>query len=334
MRTALGLVVALVLTMSSATSGWAQDGSPTATGPSVLSGLGLPELRIQLADGAIQVPEQVDAGLVLLVVENSLEFPSGVSFIQPPEGSSIDEVLGILGPPPAASPEAGAAPEGGEEMGPPPPLFYEMTWAGGAFAPPGGEAEVALTLTPGEWLVASDPESGLAPVTLTVGEGTTTETPEVPADATITMDDYQFQFPDEVAAGQQVWEVTNEFDQPHEMFIVRTPRRLTVDEVNQILTLEEDAELPPGLPNPAEFQDLGGVAPISEGQTVYVEMNLEPGAYAAVCFIPDQESGMPHAFKGMVTVFEIGEDGQQVDPPASPEPDEHDAHDAAATPES
>ena len=40
---------------------------------------------------------------------------------------------------------------------------------------------------------------------------------------------------------------------------------------------------------------------------------------------------MPHAFKGMVVVFEIGEDGQQVSPPESPVPDKHDA---AATPES
>jgi hypothetical protein len=59
MRNAFGLVVALALVLSSATSGWAQESSPAATGQSRLSELGPPELRIQLAERAIQVPDQV-----------------------------------------------------------------------------------------------------------------------------------------------------------------------------------------------------------------------------------------------------------------------------------
>jgi len=53
-------------------------------------------------------------------------------------------------------------------------------------------------------------------------------------------------------------------------------------------------------------------------------MNLEPGAYVAVCFMPDKEDGAPHALKGMVTVFEVPAEGQTVEPPASPAPMEHD----------
>jgi hypothetical protein len=102
------------------------------------------------------------------------------------------------------------------------------------------------------------------------------------------------------------------------MFISKTPRRLTLDEVTILLELPED-ELPPeGVPSPAEFIDMGGIAPISKDQTVYAEFNLEPGAYVAVCFMPDKETGMPHALKGMVVVFEIPEEGATVEPPASP----------------
>ena len=228
----------------------------------------------------------------------------------------MEEAMMVLGPPPApeGSPVAEASPAGEEAMGPPPPLFYEMTWAGGAFAPPGAVAEVVITLTAGDWVI-----SGMAPVMLTVTEGAG-EGPAVQADGTVTFENFYFEFPETVNAGRQVWQVTNAGDQPHEMFITSTPRRLTLEEVEILLNLPED-ELPPeGLPSPAEFVDVAGVAPISGDQTIFFELNLEPGAYVAICFMPDKETGMPHALKGMVTVFEVPAEGQTVEPPASPVP--------------
>jgi hypothetical protein len=98
-----------------------------------------------------------------------------------------------------------------------------------------------------------------------------------------------------------------------------------------LLNLPEDEMPPEGFPNPAEFQDVGGVAPISKDQSVSIELNLEPGAYVAICFMPDKETGMPHALKGMVTVFEVPAEGQAVEPPASPEPmEDHDMGTPAA----
>ena len=66
---------------------------------------------------------------------------------------------------------------------------------------------------------------------------------------------------------------------------------------------------------------MAGVAPISADQTVFVELNLEPGNYVAVCFMPDRETGMPHALKGMFVVFQVGAEGEEVAPPASPVPE-------------
>jgi hypothetical protein len=332
MRRIFGLLVALALFASNFASVVAQDASPGAMGPSKLSQAGLPELRLTATADGLQAPAEVAAGTVLLVLDNQSENFVGVSLIQLPEGTSMEEAMMVLGPPPApeGSPEAGAeaSPAGGEEeMGPPPPLFYEMTWGGGVFAPPGVAGEIVVTLTPGQWVLASDPESGMMPISMTVtGEAPTPV--EVPADATVTLKNFSFELPADLAAGQQVWEVTNAGDdpqQPHEMFVTKTPRRLTLEEVEVLLALPED-ELPPeGYPNPAEFQDIGGVAPISADQTVYFELNLEPGAYVAVCFMPEKESGEPHAMKGMIVVFEVPEEGQTVEPPASPVPvEEHD----------
>jgi hypothetical protein len=331
MRMLVRLLFTLLMLVASPGLALAQDASPDAMGPSKLAQLGLPEVRVTATADGLQVPGDVTAGTVLFVLDNQSEGFAGISLIQLPEGTTMNEAMAVLGPPPApegdASPAAGdeASPAAGEEdSGPPPPLFYEMTWAGGVFAPPGASGEFVVTLTPGEWVLASDPESGIAPVMLEVA-GEATEATDVAADAEITVENFKFTIPDNLVAGDQIWSVTNTGDQPHEMFVTKTPRRLTVEELQILLELPED-ELPPeGVPNPAEFQDVGGVAPISKDQTVSVELNLEPGAYVAVCFMPDKETGMPHAMKGMAVVFEIPEDGQTVEPPASPVPvEEHD----------
>ena len=163
----------------------------------------------------------------------------------------------------------------------------------------------------------------MMPTTLTV-TGEAAAATEVSADATGTLKNFHFELPENLSAGQQVWKVTNTGDQPHEMFVTKTPRRLTLEEVEVLLSLPEDQLPPEGYPNPAEFQDIGGVAPISKDVTVYFELNLEPGAYVAVCFMPDKDTGEPHAMKGMIVVFEVPEEGQTVQPAESPMPEEHD----------
>jgi hypothetical protein len=193
-----------------------------------------------------------------------------------------------------------------------------MTWAGGAFAPPGTKAEVVVYLTPGEWILAPDPESGVMPTTMQVG-GDAMAPVDVAADITAQVKNFHIILPDVIPAGDSVWTITNKGDQPHELLIARTPRRLTLEEADIILNLPE-GELPPeGVPDPSQFEEIGGMAPISKDQTVSIELTLEPGAYVAVCFMPDKDTGMPHALKGMAVIFEVAAEGQTVDPPASPE---------------
>jgi hypothetical protein len=324
MRRLLALLAVVALLAGNIGAVAAQDATPGAMGPSKLSQLGLPTLQLTASGGALQAPAEVAAGQMLVVLDNQMEFPTGVSIVQLPEGTSVEEAMAILGPPPeAASPEAGASPAGEEEQGPPPPLFYEMVWAGGVFAVPGIPGEVVVSLTPGQWVLVGDPESGIAPVMLNV-TGEAASGAEIAADVEIKQDNenghFYFEMPENIPAGDQIWKVTNDGDQPHELFITKTPRRLTLEEAEILLNLPEDQLPPEGVPNPAEFQDMGGLAPISQDQTAYFELNLEPGAYVAVCFMPDKEDGAPHALKGMATIFEVPAEGQTVEPPASPAP--------------
>ncbi len=326
MRRVLAVCALLVAMWASMLStAMAQDATPGATGGGVLSQLGLPEVRVTLENGQIQAPAQAPAGQVLLVVDNRLDYPGGVSLIQPPSDMSIEEMLG----PPPASPEAGVPPdagmatpeadEGGEEQAP--EWLFTSTWAGGAFAGPGMTGQAVITLTPGDWVVLAQEDIAPAIITVTEEGATPGVTGEVPADVTIELDDFQIRLPEQIQAGSQVWEVTNVGDQPHELFITKTPELLTVEQAQQLVQLDpESGEIPEGLPDPTTFEDVGGVAPISQDVTVYTEINLEPGNYVAVCFMPDQETGMPHALKGMFVIFQVGEPGQEVAPPASPVP--------------
>jgi hypothetical protein len=326
MRRIVVFLAELALLSANLSIALAQDATPGAMGPSKLSGLGLPVVTLTYANGALQVPADVQAGTSLVVFDNQGEVETGISLAQLPEGISLEEAMAILGPPPAPEGTPGAeemaSPEGdgggGGEEGPPPPLFYEMTWAGGAFAPPGTKAEVVVYLTPGEWILAPDPESGVMPATMQVG-GDAIAPVEVAADITAEVKNFHIILPDVIPAGDSVWTITNKGDQPHEMFIVKTQRRLTLEEADIILNLPE-GELPPeGVPDPSQFEDIGGMAPISKDQTVSIELTLEPGSYVAVCFMPDKDTGMPHALKGMAVIFEVAAEGQTVDPPASPE---------------
>ena len=55
--------------------------------------------------------------------------------------------------------------------------------------------------------------------------------------------------------------------------------------------------------SPTDF--VGGAGALAQGSSAWLKMNLEPGNYVAVCFVPDTASGKAHAELGMVTPFSI-----------------------------
>ncbi len=38
---------------------------------------------------------------------------------------------------------------------------------------------------------------------------------------------------------------------------------------------------------------------------MWMSLTLEAGTYSALCFCPDEETGMPHVAMGMYTVFTV-----------------------------
>ncbi|MBW3633731.1 MAG: hypothetical protein KY456_11965 [Chloroflexi bacterium] len=312
------MMVSIALLITATVGVAAQDATPT--GATFVDTMGLPELRVQVTNTAFEgLPAETAAGRYLLTLEITVAEGGGLNFMQLPEGMSFDDFMTLLAGPPAASPEAMIATPGAE-AGPPegeggdqPPEWYFQTAMAGGTSGFAGTTQAIIDLTPGEWVAwAGYPGAPQAPVGLRVsGEAGATPAAgaEPAADVTVTMFEYDFSLEGTLAPGSQVIAVTNVGAQPHEMFMVRSPESVTEEQIAQILELEMQGATPApdaDLPNPDEFIPVTGMTPLSTGRTGWIPVNLEPGTYIMVCFVPDIESGMPHAFDGMYEVITVG----------------------------
>jgi hypothetical protein len=85
--------------------------------------------------------------------------------------------------------------------------------------------------------------------------------------------------------------VSNGTAQPHEVFIAKLePGKTAMDLVAWTAKPEGP---PPGVP-------MGGTVGLSQGHTNFVHVDLTPGEYALICFLPDAGDGRPHFMHGMI----------------------------------
>ncbi len=315
----LGVLLFLPMNMASVVA--AQEGTPE----SGLAALGLPSLDVTItAQGYEGIPESLEAGRyrVTLAVDEAVgEFGGSIEFAQP-VGVTADEYIAASAPPPeeddaapiegtpALAPDATPT-EGGEAMGGPPAFFFDSLFAGGVSAMAGQSAEVVLDLTPGEWIASAggDPDQAQEPVVFEVTGEMPTDLPEPESSATLTMGEYVIGVTEGMlAAGPQVVEVENSGVQPHFIVWFKGPEGLTEDDVAAVLESEMT-----GTPAAVDFNPDEDLIPAlftatqSTGTSIWIPVDLEPGTYGLVCFFPDIADGMPHAFRGMYTVVEVGE---------------------------
>jgi hypothetical protein len=317
-RSLLATVMAVALLGTGLVGVAAQEATPAAA--TFADTMGLPELRVRITDTAYEgLPAETPAGRYLLTLEVEATEGAGLNFMQLPEGMSADDFMTMLAGPPAASSEAAmgtpmaeAGPPEGEGEDGAPEWYFQTAIAGGtgAFA---GTAQAIIDLTPGEWIAWSGyPDAPQAPVGLSVtGEAGATPAAgaEPAADVTVTMFEYDVTLEGTLAPGSHVFAVTNVGAQPHEMYMARTPETVTEEQIAQILEMEMQGATPApesGLPDPETFIPVGLMTPLSMGKTGWIPVTLEAGTYVVLCFVPDIESGMPHAFEGMYEVITVG----------------------------
>lgn len=252
------------------------------------------------------MPTELEAGRYHIILENASAHDINLEFYQLPEGITVDAVT-------AAFEEAESGP-----MFVPPDFFFEMVFNGGATSLAGETGEVVLQLAPGEWVVilfTYDPETdedtdNFQNLTVT-GEMPAGE--EVAGAVEIVMAEMYFELPDTLATGPQIWKVVNNGQQVHHVILAGVPDGTTEEQVLELINSEFAG--PPASPEagatPVEsvlsFEDVTDVFDtllFSSGQANWYEVDVQPGTYAMICFMPDP-SGTPHVMLGMIEVFTV-----------------------------
>jgi hypothetical protein len=268
----------------------AQDATP-ATAGSLLAAMRYPELRVRVDGATYDMPvTSVPAGRTLIALENAGQESWHGFLLRLPEGVTVDAVM--------------SATPGAEDV--PPPWLFDASYPGFPGETQPGETDYAVVdLAPGEHLIVGDSFQSL----LVTGDAATpSAASEPPATATVSLFEYGFDLPDTLASGRQVWAVTNAGREPHELLLARSPSPMTREQVMELVMAEsQDATPTGGGPSGRDILGVGGVGWLSPGTTAWAEVNLEPGTYIVLCFVPDPETFTPHVAMGMVDVFTVGE---------------------------
>jgi len=105
--------------------------------------------------------------------------------------------------------------------------------------------------------------------------------------------DYSFSGPESIPAGMTGITFVNEGQELHHQQLLTLPDGMTVDDFMAALLSGEEGPPPPGVVG------AGGVGALNPGLSGSVTLNLAPGNYVIVCFVPNAE-GVPHVALGMV----------------------------------
>jgi hypothetical protein len=244
----------------------------------------IPQITIEITAEGPALPEGMPEGAVHVTFANNSETQFDPLIIRLNDGVTY-EALGA------------ALEEGGEDA-----ALSLVSLLGGLELTPGETNDAIFDFAPGAYLMVNDAteDQSLFPFTVVDGEGDGAAPPD--ADVEITLVDFAFDVPIAITTGPLVWHIQNAGDQPHHMFIVPLDDDMTPGEFNefllQILTGEESEG-----PEP-----IGGWSVMSPGEQVWIIYDLEPGTYALVCVLPDEEgSGHAHAELGMRQFINVTE---------------------------
>ncbi len=267
----------------------AAGGDQAARGDARLAGH--PEFLVRIGAQRIETPANIAAGRTLVIQENRVGERGHSLLLRFPDEITEDEIAKEL------------SPETATEEGP--PWFFDALFLGmtDRAAPDGGRAVGLVDLVPGRWVAGSvfrvPWEWGRSEIT---AAPSTQPATDPTADVVAGMREMAFDMPTAVPAGPRLWKVENTGAMHHEIVILPVPAEATAG------TQGADALAPFG---PAwagwQAEPVAGIGMTSPQRTAWGQFDLEPGTYAAVCFIPDvnQPTFIFHLTEGMTRVFTV-----------------------------
>jgi hypothetical protein len=115
----------------------------------------------------------------------------------------------------------------------------------------------------------------------------------VASEMNIDAGDYSYTAPETVQSGWVRVNLTNSGAEPHHVQFMRLNDGVTLQQFEEALKQGEG-------PAMALVQQVGGVGAIAPTGSAQAILNLTPGEYAILCFIPSPTDQMPHFTKGMI----------------------------------
>ena len=242
-------------------------------------------VTIDAHEFAFGMPSTIPAGVTRIQVVNTGTLLHHVQLMKLSGGHKADELAKAFagGPPPDwATPVGG--PNGVE---------------------PGDTTKVIQTLEPGTYAaicfipIPDVPHFAKGMVTgFEVVAATGATAAEPASDFTIRMSDYAFSVPAPIAGGQRIVRVENAGPQEHELVLARLAEGKTLADL-----MAWAGGTTFTAPPPAKF--VGGVVGMLPDTHVFLDVNLTPGNYVLLCFVPDAKDGKPHLAHGMISEFQV-----------------------------
>jgi hypothetical protein len=272
-----GLAILLAISLGACL---ATANTPASTGPgpaATAQAATPPQYTITLSAETISIPDDIPAGLVELSIDNvDTQWHSAI-IRHLNEDVSLEKFSAAFQEEPRST-------------------FPMTSFIGGPDVPGGKAMPGYYTLQSGTYVVVDNWVEPWRFASFQV-EGETAPAQPPQAEVIVHMKEYAFDMPESLPGGRQLWQFTNQGQFLHNLGIIRLGEGKSMDDVIA-WTKEQQG------PEPFEYYTMWNL--LSPGATSWGEIELQPGEYLAVDFMPDfANEGGWNMEQGMVWAFTV-----------------------------
>ena len=238
-----------------------------------------------LGDYFFQGPDTIPAGRVTFRLKLASEASHVMDLVRLEQGKRIGDLLAA-----------------GEDA-------YDSSWVksvgGGVTSKAGTSPRYTLRLVPGVYVMlcyfsAPDHEphfaKGMIREIMVTGPEQMAALPS--PDLEVALVDYSFVVSTPITAGTRVIRVINTSGQAHEMILSRLKDGVTLEQAKA----RADSAEPKG---PSPWENYGGVADLTPGDTTVMTATFTPGTYRMFCFFQGKDEKLNHAERGMMQMITV-----------------------------
>jgi hypothetical protein len=245
-------------------------------------------VTITATDYKLELPASIPAGVVALTLVNHGQELHQAQLVRLEDGKTAADFE-------AAMKRPGAPPAWARFVGGPNAITPRQETTGTSALVPGHY--VAVCLIPGPDEVPHVMKGMIQPYEVTPGPSAAAELPA--AQDTVRLVDFAFELSHPLTPGRHAILVENAGPQPHELVLLRLAPGKTIQDFGTWATTGQMKGPPPAMP-------LGGVGVMEEGGSGEFTVELTPGEYGLICFVPDAKDGKLHLMHGMIKQFKVG----------------------------